>query len=88
MAKGLNLTSSSIKEFHVQVNGVGDDAGVWYLGDVYDDAGNFVKTERVDVLFSGLDNNLRAALNNVMRMFSREFNNASVAEDSDTWVNL
>ena len=88
MAKGLNLTSSKIMEFHIQVNGVGDDADVWYLGDVYDDAGKYVRTARIDVRFSMLPSNLRAALNNGLRSFSREFNNETVDEDSNTWVNL
>jgi hypothetical protein len=89
--KGLSLTDSYVTEFYLSVTEDDDgnkSASVWYLGEVYDDAGNYVKTERVDVQFSDLPAQIRAALNNAMRLVSKEFNNSQVAENSETWVDV
>jgi hypothetical protein len=94
--KGLNLTDSSIREFYLLVTEDDDgnkDANVWYLGEIFDgeifdDAGNYVNSVRVDVLFSALPAQIRAALNNAMRLVSKEFNSDLVEEDSETWTDL
>jgi hypothetical protein len=86
MAKGLNLTSTSIRQFHLSVDdGVGN---VRVLYDVLDDGDELVKSENWNVGFSDLSNQIRAALNNALRLVSMEINNDAVAENAETWVDL
>jgi hypothetical protein len=86
MAKGLQLTSTNIRQFHLSVDdGVGN---VRVLYDVLDDGDELVKSENWNVAFLDLPVQIRAALNNVLRLVSREVNNNAVAENSETWVDL
>ena len=84
MAKGLNLVAADIVEFGFIVNG--DDADVKYLVAVYDDGGSLVNYESEQVKFSRLSTQIRAALNNAMRLLSKDANNSKVNENKETWV--
>ena len=88
MAKGLNLTSTNIREFSGLVNDAGDDATLKILVEINDDTGAYVKSESLNYRFSGLPGQARAHLNNFLRTMSKIINNDLVEENSDTWVDL
>ena len=88
MAKGLNLTSTNIREFSGLVNDAGDDATLKILVEINDDTGAYVKSTNLNYRFSALPSQAKAHLNNFLRTMSKIINNDLVEENSDTWVDL
>jgi len=88
MAKGLNLVSTNIREWRGTVNDPGDDATLKILVEVNDDTGAYVKSTSLNCRFTTLPAQAKAALNNFLRLMSREINNDLVEEDSITWSDL
>ena len=86
MARGVNLINTEIKNFSMSVQANDAMCHVEYI--IYDDAGNPVKTEVVSKIFSLWSNQIKANLNNALRLISQEINNNSVAENTPTWTDL
>jgi len=93
MARGLNLTSTDIREWSGLVRGqpgpkTSGDADLKFLIEVYDDAGGYVKSVSIEERFSDLPAQERAALNNFLRLKSKRFNKDLVQENTSTWTDL
>ena len=90
--KGLNLVLSNIRELHILVvddaNGDPVDAKIKTLVEIFDDAGNYVKSENIDEDFSTMSAQRRMALNNYLRLSSKEYMNTTVNENKESWVDL
>ena len=88
MAKGLNLTSTNIREFSGLVNDAGDDATLKILVEINDDTGAYVKSTNLNYRFSALPSQAKAHLNNFLRTMSKIINNDLVEENKETWTDL
>jgi hypothetical protein len=86
MAKGLNLVATNIVEF--RMNRDFDDAHLQYTVEVLDDADNTVRYDTVEIKASDLPNNVLAAFNAFMRLASKDINNDTVEEDTETWIDI
>lgn len=86
MAKGLNLTDTNIVEFYMLVKVGGADVRVLY--DIRDDNGDIVKHENYLREFKDLPIQVKAALNNALRLMSKEINNLAVSENKESWTDL
>jgi hypothetical protein len=84
-AKNFTLNDSVIDNMCVQVADDGGSATVTMVGKVFDDVGTYIETKNLVLGFDEMPVAIRANINNVMRLLSKEYSLFWVAEDVITW---
>ena len=87
MAKGLQLTGTSITELTVYDISF-DDANVRVRHTIDEASGYPIREQFEEELFSEMPTQEKAALNNFLRMRSKRINNDVVEENSSTWTDI
>jgi len=85
MAKALQLVNTNLREVSVLVDSDGH-AVVRIVGEVLDSGDSTITMETMASNFENLPVQIRAALNNALRLISKDFNQAQVNENKETWL--